>query len=1349
MKRYVLMCLSVTLCTLSAAGQTGRLYSPDEELSNSLVNGIYQDRKGFVWIATEEGLNRFDGNKFTIYKHSPDNPASLVDNYVRSMLEDSAGNFWVGSMSGLMRYDRATNSFRRVEMRREWRTVSPYVTCIMESQGGEIWLATSGMGLFVMRDGIAESVLTHSLGSNYLSTVFEDSKGRLWIGTENDGVFMYTPGKEELRSFSAPELISGNNISSIAEDSGGNIFVGTLTRGLNRYDEATGTFRQIPHRGGEQLFVKSLHVNRDNMLYVGTDGQGLKIYDAPGNRLEDYTINSAPYDFSKGKVHSILQDKDDNLWLGMFQKGVVLIPGTEKEFDYWGFKSLGDSPIGNNSVMSVFEDRSGVVWVGIDSEGLYAVNRRGRRLAHFVPDASPTSVSNVILSIYEDSRGDMWVGSYTKGLARFDRRTGRCEYIPELVNEKIYAINEDGRGNLLVGTYGAGFYTLGLGDGKLTHFGSTKKEDDDFGVDALTNDWISDILIDREGKIWLAHYKGVSCYDPGKKTFLNYFDQNAIIPGTIVYTLCEDREGRIWMGAYDGLYLFDKTDSSIRRFTSGDGLPNNVICGILEDSDGNMWISTYMGISKFDREAEKFINYYAGDGLQGNEFTRGACYGHSDGRMYFGGIYGVTSFRPDEITDMQKNIEVLITDFYINNHAVRVGDVSGRRRIVEAPVPDATEFTLSHSVGNFSIEFSALEYANPERIMYQYRIEELGPEWINSYRGVNRATYANLAPGTYTFSVRAEDRGNVSEPRTIGITITPPWYQSPLAYALYAILLVLFSYFLYLYARNRIRRRHTEMRRRHAEQINEAKLQFFINISHEIRTPMTLIINPLEKLISENLQDPALQKTYMMIHRNAQRILRLINQLMDIRKLDKGQMKLHFRRTDIVGFIEDLMHTFEYLAARKNISFNFIHRDEKLDVWIDLNNFDKVLLNILSNAFKYTSDGGNVTIELTRDETHFEISVTDSGIGIDESEIENIFERFYQINNELTNANFGTGIGMHLARSLVELHHGTIVAQNREETSGARFTVRLPLGNAHISTLELGEDPAGYMTEKPSPAALTFGELLPEPREGKTKPKTRYRVLVAEDENEIRDYISSELAPWFRISEAPDGKTALEMILAEGPDLVISDVMMPGMDGVTLVRKMKQNINISHIPVILLTAKSTPENRVEGLDVGADAYITKPFNTEVLRSTVANLIENRERLRNSFSGKGLPAEMLGKIELKSVDEQLMERVMNFINENLSNTDLSVEILASGVGMSRVHLHRRLKYLTGQSASDFIKGIRLRQAATLLGEGKFTISEVAYATGFSSLSHFSTSFRDFYGVSPTAYANKPPENKDNS
>ena len=552
-----------------------------------------------------------------------------------------------------------------------------------------------------------------------------------------------------------------------------------------------------------------------------------------------------------------------------------------------------------------------------------------------------------------------------------------------------------------------------------------------------------------------------------------------------------------------------------------------------------------------------------------------------------------------------------------------------------------------------------------------------------------------------------------------------------------------------------MRHRREIMKREHAEQLNEAKLQFFINISHEIRTPMTLIINPLEKLLAEK-KGGEVQKTYLMIYRNAQRILRLINQLMDIRKLDKGQMFMKFRETDMVGFIDDVMLTFDYMARKKKIHFSFEHAMPQLKVWVDMNNFDKILMNIFSNAFKYTPEQGEITVSLStgRDATrrdplkeYFEITVTDNGIGLDREKIERIFERFYQIDNDVTKSNFGTGIGLHLSRSLVELHHGIILAENREDAPGSRFVIRIPLGSAHLRTDEL-EDVEALITphavlvkpEKTDLEEVFEEEEGEEDEESKKtgKAKNRMRILIVEDEEEILSYLKEELEGDYRIMTRKNGREAYDTILADTPDLVISDIMMPEMDGLSLCRKIKQNTNVNHVPVILLTAKSKPEDTMEGMATGADAYMVKPFNTELLKSTIANLIANRKLLKSKFSGAQQQEGKVQKLSMKSADEILMSKIMKVINENLSNPDLNVEMLAANVGLSRVHVHRKLKELTNLSARDFIKNIRLQQAAALLKEKKLTVSEVAYATGYTNLSHFSSSFKEVHGMSPKEY-----------
>lgn len=1370
MKAQILFLFSIYCFLIGSTpvmkAQTGKFYSTDKELSNSLINAVYQDRKGFIWIATENGLNKFDGTRFSIYRHNATDSTSLKNNYVRTLFEDSRGNFWIGCINGLQRYDRATDNFHELFISRKDGRKNPHITSIIERRNGDLWIATSGQGAISLKKNSnpasfhIETELTDQIGSNYLNVIFEDSRQNLWIATEEKGLYRYSPESKELKSYKAPYHIAGDDVSAICEDAHGQIFVGTLTKGLFRLSSRQeGNFEPVLYQNRMNLNIRTLIIDTRGKLIIGTDGEGVKEYQPQQDIIVDSEINAGPFDFSKSKVHSLIEDKDHNLWLGIFQKGLILVPGISNKFDYYGYKSIHNNTIGSSCVMAIHTDEQATIWIGTDNDGLYAINDQGKQLRHYTHQAgNPQSVPGTILCLYEDSNQELWLGSYFDGLARMNKQTGTCQDATSLLQgnlnagkPKVSCIIEDKNKNLWVGTYGSGLYKINLPTQHVTYYESTRNENDDWSINRLPNDWISYLLEDKEGMIWIGTYKGLAVLNPQTDNFINYKKQNNLLPGYVVYSLLESSNGEIWAGTSEGLVCLNKDRLTPVLFTTADGLPSDIICGLAEDEKKNIWISTHQGISKLNPPEKKFINYYAGDGLQGNEFTRTAVFKDKRGKIFFGGTNGVTAFYPQDITEIKKEMNVLITGFHVANRPVKKGDKSGNNVITDTAVMDTEQFTLAYNENTFSIDFSVLEFSNPDRISYQYKIKELGDEWISTQPGTNRVTYSSLKPGKYTFSVQARDHNNFSNIRTVTIAITPPWYQTWWAKVIWGCLGALLIYALTMYILSRIRHRQEVMRQKHMEQINEAKLQFFINILHEIRTPMTLIISPLEKLLAEHSEK---QPVYLMIYRNAQRILRLINQLMDIRKLDKGQMHLKFRETDIVGFINDLMQTFNYQAQKKNITFTFekeLEGADSLKVWIDLNNFDKVLMNVLSNAFKYTHEGGNIEVLLKTGHNdayrgalkdYFEIDITDNGIGIDKNKIEQIFERFYQIDNDMTQSNFGTGIGLHLSRSLVELHHGIIKAENREDGQGTRFIIRLPLGSNHLKAEEL-ENPEETGSE-PTISQLPKDSIYETEEENKTneyrkhKAKTRYRVLIVEDDEEIRRYIRSELDSDFRIYECTNGREGLETILKEKPDLVISDVMMPEMDGITLCRKIKQNININHIPIILLTAKSKAEDQIEGLEIGADAYIVKPFNTELLRTTISNLIANRERLRGKLVGEQQVEEKITKIEMKSNDEILMSKVMKTINDHLADPTLNVEMLAANVGMSRVHMHRKLKELTNQSARDFIRSIRLKQAANLLREKNLSVSEVAYATGFSNLSHFSNTFRDFYGISPSEY-----------
>lgn len=871
MKAQILFLFSIYCFLIGSTpvmkAQTGKFYSTDKELSNSLINAVYQDRKGFIWIATENGLNKFDGTRFSIYRHNATDSTSLKNNYVRTLFEDSRGNFWIGCINGLQRYDRATDNFHELFISRKDGRKNPHITSIIERRNGDLWIATSGQGAISLKKNSnpasfhIETELTDRIGSNYLNVIFEDSRQNLWIATEEKGLYRYSPESKELKSYKAPYHIAGDDVSAICEDAHGQIFVGTLTKGLFRLSSRQeGNFEPVLYQNRMNLNIRTLIIDTRGKLIIGTDGEGVKEYQPQQDIIVDSEINAGPFDFSKSKVHSLIEDKDHNLWLGIFQKGLILVPGISNKFDYYGYKSIHNNTIGSSCVMAIHTDEQATIWIGTDNDGLYAINDQGKQLRHYTHQAgNPQSVPGTILCLYEDSNQELWLGSYFDGLARMNKQTGTCQDATSLLQgnlnagkPKVSCIIEDKNKNLWVGTYGSGLYKINLPTQHVTYYESTRNENDDWSINRLPNDWISYLLEDKEGMIWIGTYKGLAVLNPQTDNFINYKKQNNLLPGYVVYSLLESSNGEIWAGTSEGLVCLNKDRLTPVLFTTADGLPSDIICGLAEDEKKNIWISTHQGISKLNPPEKKFINYYAGDGLQGNEFTRTAVFKDKRGKIFFGGTNGVTAFYPQDITEIKKEMNVLITGFHVANRPVKKGDKSGNNVITDTAVMDTEQFTLAYNENTFSIDFSVLEFSNPDRISYQYKIKELGDEWISTQPGTNRVTYSSLKPGKYTFSVQARDHNNFSNIRTVTIAITPPWYQTWWAKVIWGCLGALLIYALTMYILSRIRHRQEVMRQKHMEQINEAKLQFFINISHEIRTPMTLIISPLEKLLAEH-----------------------------------------------------------------------------------------------------------------------------------------------------------------------------------------------------------------------------------------------------------------------------------------------------------------------------------------------------------------------------------------------------------------------------------------------------------------------------------------------------------------
>lgn len=1357
MKRFIFTFSLLSGIFITIAAQTGKLFTTDNELSNSLINTIFQDSRNYIWIATEDGLNKYDGIKFTIYRNEKDNDRSLKNSYVRSLFEDSKGRFWVGCVNGLMLYNRVDDSFTEVPLYYGNKIIEPHVSSIIETKSGDILISTSSDAILkydVKNNNFkVDDQLLPRLCSRYIVSVFEDSRQNLWIASADKGVNLYNPKTQEVKLFKAPESLGNNQISSINEDDQGNIFVGTLAGGLFKLNRNRLKFESVPYKNVViNLPIKCLYFDKNKRLLIGTDGRGLKIYNKLTNQIEDFEVQSATFDFSHTKVHSVLLDKVGNLWIGLFQKGVFLSPNHTNKFKYLGSKSFDNNLIGSNCVMSVFKDNSGVLWVGTDHDGIYAIDAFNNS-RHYELKGKSSSVSSTIMTIIEENDRTLWLGSFLDGLIKLDKKTGNytlfsntsSEFANDPSSGRVICLLKDNKNRIWVGTNGAGVQLFDIASSRYTaQYVSSVNN-----TGGLVDNWVNCLKNDGDSLIWIGTYGGVNTINLKTGQIKTFTKGDNVLPSNIVYSIALDKSGNVWFGTSDGLAKYNKKSRKSVMFTTVDGLPSNVIRGIIEDERGDIWLSTHTGISKYIVKENKFVNHFAFDGLQGNEFTMGAAFKANNGEFFFGGVGGVTSFFPAKIINQRDSLQIYLTGLYVLDKPVVKGQKSGRHEIVDTFISDVNTIRLSYSDNMFGLEFSTFSFGNSERIFYRYKLEGLNSQWINTNPGVNRISFTNLNYGQYKLRVIACANDNVSEEKIINIRIYPPWYLTLFAKFIYFLLILVLIYGVIRFISERIQHRQELMRREHLEEVNEGKLQFFINVSHEIRTPMTLIISPLEKLMADT-SSPERNQAYNLMYRNAQRILRLINQLLDIRKIDKGLMFVKMRETDIVGFIDDIMQTFEYQSEKRKIKFEFVHEMPQLNVWIDMNNFDKVLVNILSNAFKFTPENGEIIVRLTEgiDESvstplrhYFEIVVSDNGVGIEAEKIEKIFERFYQIDHSQTNVNFGTGIGLHLARNLVELQHGIIYATNRKDTTGSEFIIRLPMGSEHLTEAEKEVSDNSINVPAFHSANQEFDNDTMGNVDVKVKPKTKYRVLIVDDEDEIRQYLKQSLADTYKILESVNGKEALDLILKEKPDLVISDVMMPEMDGITLCKKLKANVNINHIPIILLTAKSSDEEKSEGFDIGADAYVVKPFNVEMLKKRVNNIIENRERLEYKMSDSEENKALIKPVVLKSSDQVLLEKIINIINENIDNTELNVEMLAAGVGMSRVHMHRKLKELTNQSARDFIKTIRLKQAAELLTQQKITISEVAYALGFNNLSHFSNTFKEFYGISPKEYSEK--------
>lgn len=1316
--------------------------SINEGLSQSTVFSIDQDKRGNMWFATYDGVNKYDGYAFTVYQHNEDDPNSIANDISRIVKTDSQGRVWIGTRDGLSRYDEEKDIFQNFFYEKNGKhlqvngieEISPEQLLISTPEGlimfdikeskfrddsfstamhktiastlyrqdDQIYIGTSTDGLYTysITQKTFEKVIP-ILGTKQIQAILQQSPTRIWVATEGAGLFLINPKTKEIKNYlhspSNPKSISSNYIRSLAMDSQNRLWIGTFND-LNIYHEGTDSFASYssnPVENGSlsQRSVRSIFMDSQGGMWLGTYFGGLNYYHPIRNRFKN--IRNIPYknSLSDNVVSCIVEDKDKNLWIGTNDGGLNLYnPITQRFTSYTLQEDESARGIGSNNIKAVYVDeKKSLVYIGTHAGGLSILHRNSGQVENF------------------------------------NQRNS------QLVNENVYAILPDGEGNLWLGTLSA----LVRFNPEQRSFTTIEKEKD--GTPVVSKQ-ITTLFRDSHKRLWIGGEEGLSVF---KQEGLD-IQKASILPVsnvTKLFTNCiyEASNGIIWVGTREGFYCFNEKDKQIKRYNTTNGLPNNVVYGILEDSFGRLWLSTNRGISCFNPETEKFRNFTESDGLQSNQFNTASYCRTSVGQMYFGGINGITTFRPELLLDNPYTPPVVITKLQLFNKVVRPDDETG---ILTKNISETKSITLKSWQTAFSIEFVVSNYISGQHNTFAYKLEGYDKEWyyLTDSRTVS---YSNLPQGTYQFLVKAANSDGKWNPipTALEIIVLPIWYKTWWALLIFFATFAGFITFVFRFfwmrksmeAQLEIERRDKE----HQEEINQMKMRFFINISHELRTPLTLILTPLQEIINK-ISDRWTRNQLEYIQRNANRLLHLVNQLMDYRRAELGVFELKAKKGNAHQLIQDNFLFYDKLARHKKITYTLHSELEDKEVLFDANYLELIVNNLLSNAFKYTESGQSITVTLKEENGWLLLQVSDTGIGIPINKQGKIFERFYQIESE----HVGSGIGLSLVQRLIELHHGRIELDS-EENKGSTFSVYLPQDLSVYKPSELAsnneqnEEEQVYSTN--SKAMYFIDTEKVENESVESGDKKRGTILIVEDNNEIRRYLSNGLADLFNTLEAGNGEEALEKLKDNEVDVIVTDVMMPVMDGIKLCKNVKQNIRTCHIPVIILSAKTDIKDQMEGLQMGADDYIPKPFSLAILTTKIQNMMRTRRRMLDKYA-KSLEVEP-EKITFNAMDEALLKRAMAIVEKNMDNIEFSTDEFAREMNMSRSNLHLKLKAITGESTIDFIRKIRFNEAAKLLKDGRYTVAEVSTMVGFNTPSYFATSFKKYFGCLPTEYIKK--------
>lgn len=1289
--------------------RTGWLFtSPDAVAAN--YTSFCQDRSGFLWIGSDRGLLRFEGNSYDIYTSNPSDPTSISDSSILSLLCDSKGRIWIGTTNGLNRYDPATDTFSVIKLPN--LLFGGYIISIAEQPDGTITFLCSGVGLYVLGEEKGDYVaikyapaLIYEKQFNYMVCT---SDGFIYSST-NTGLLCAMRPNGQMNTYQ----ISNDYIQDLVIETNETLLLADRSK-VYRFNRKTHEVTELSNT--RSVIINTLSRGKRGETYICTDGEGLwRVMPTDTTLTPCADIYSPFLNLSKSSIGAAYTSDEGNLWMGCNYYGLVMVAPQPLPFLYRRLTDAFPDFGGGITALAIWKGHE-IVSLGKGGIGVFAPD--GRLLHHVtVPGGNPVCSFRVI-------EGDkVLVGVANDGVWELDLPDGNLRKVVGIEGKYPNIVMIPGNGDeLMIAMHGFGVVIYNRATGQMRNI-EVKS-----GTDLLTNSFVISMERSVDDKIWLGIYSGLACYDL-KGDSLVPVVQGPFLPGAS-YSIAPRKDSTLLVGTSHGLIEFDPATGDVKKFTQADGLVDNTIHSLVVDNKGGEWIGTMQGLSYRDPATGEFVSFHGGYGLVETQFPNMAL-STQDNRVHMASNLGLTSFSPDAALTPGFNTSVKISGIYMNGKRISPQTKFGNRYLVEGDPMTPKSLHLPYQENAMTLRLTTMDFRDASNVRYAWKVDGLEEGWTEMRPGDAMVYLPHLDPGKYKLHLRAMENGISSEPLVIDIHISAPWYLSWWAQLIYLAILVALVLLLLMV-----------WKKRRYEHEAEERIKFFMDVSHDIRSPITLILSPLESLLKRPLDDDVRAKLEIM-SRNARRILSLVNQLLEIRKLEKGKMRLKCRLTDLNDFVKELVDMFRPQAQEKKQTLEFTAGENVPEVWVDRSNFDKILVNLISNAIKYTPEGGKIDVTVgvvtsEEGEEWVEVKVTDTGIGLDPKSEDHLFERFYQADGH--NGKGGFGIGLDLCRRLVDFHHGRISGHNRRDgVKGSVFSVMLPVDSSSYASDEL-------MLENAPGESLNRYVILPtSPSESSQLPKTNphgriYSMLVVDDDTELREYICSHFSKRFKVKGAADGGEALKIVATSQPDIIVSDVLMPGVDGLTMLRRLKGNADTHHIPVVLLSSKQDVADRMAGWDRGADGYLGKPFHVEELERVVDTLIDNRLRMKGKFSGAQdtapAPAE-----EPKSGDTQLIEKIVKVIETSIEDTGFNVEELSNKMGLSRAHLHRKMKDNVGMTPSDFIRTVRMRRACELMRAGKVPVTLVAYKVGFTSQSHFSTQFKNFTGFTPSEYRAK--------